>query len=40
MRKVYQAPQVEELLYCADEAINAIADSAFNNGEFGDDTWT
>ena len=40
MQKEYLAPQVEEMLYCADEAINAVAPSAFNDGEFGDDTWT
>ena len=37
MRKEYVAPQVEEMLYCANEAINTIAESAFNDGEFD---WT
>ena len=31
---------VEEWQLRADEAINAISESQFNDGEFGDDTWT
>ena len=39
MRKEYFAPQVEEILYVADAAINAlIPESATNDGEF--ETWT
>ena len=40
MRKLYEAPAVEELLLQANEAIGAIPESAINDGEFGDDTWT
>ena len=40
MKKRYEAPVVEQLALVLDEAINAVAPSAFNDGEFGDDTWT
>ena len=40
LKKLYQAPQMEELLFRADEAINAISESQYNNGEFGEDTWS
>ena len=40
MRKTYEAPWLEEWQWQADEAINAVPESALNDGEFGEDTWT
>ena len=40
MRRLYEAPMVEEWQLRADEAIGAIPESAINDGEFGEDTWT
>lgn len=40
MQKLYQAPMVEEWQVQPNESINAVAPSAFNDGEFGEDTWT
>ncbi len=38
MRKLYEAPMMEEWQLQADEAINAIPESANNDGEF--ENWT
>ncbi len=38
MKKEYVSPVMDELLICADESINAISDSQYNDGEF--ETWT
>ena len=40
MKKEYVSPVLEELLFRADEAINAISESQYNDGEFGTDTWS
>ncbi len=38
MRKLYEAPMMEEWQLQAEEAINAISESQFNDGEF--ENWT
>lgn len=40
MRKLYETPIVEEWQLQISEEISAIADSAYNDGEFEGGTWT
>ena len=34
MSKQYEAPSIEQRMICTIEAVNAVAESAFNDGEF------